>query len=155
MAEWSKAMDSSPITERCVGSNPTGTNFFVFIKLFFKVSIFFLSIILVFSPSRVFSHAMLTVNSKSLTSNLFDSICLLDLNCAFKFLTQCVYQYPLLITAIRKELHIGTICSIEFRPIDLAIFNFLLTKKSLFNYLRKIIYLKTNNESLSVIPNIY
>ena len=27
MAEWSKAMDSSPITERCVGSNPTGTIF--------------------------------------------------------------------------------------------------------------------------------
>ena len=33
MAEWSKAMDLSPITERCVGSNPTGTTFFFFFCL--------------------------------------------------------------------------------------------------------------------------
>lgn len=27
MAEWSKAADSSPATERCMGSNPIGTIF--------------------------------------------------------------------------------------------------------------------------------
>ena len=47
MAEWSKAMDSSPITEKCVGSSPTGT-IFSLLKTNHKNSVTF-SIIIIHS----------------------------------------------------------------------------------------------------------